>query len=38
MHSLIRQAISKPDRKSGGKIAPLPAAEVEYQYQYTPGS
>jgi hypothetical protein len=38
MQSLIKQAISKPDRKSGAKIAPLPQAELEYQYAATQGS
>jgi hypothetical protein len=38
MQSLIKQAITKPDRRSGGKIEPLPAAELEYQYMATQGS
>jgi len=38
MQSLIKEAISKPDRKSGVKIAPLPKAELEYQYMATQGS
>ena len=38
MQSLIKEAITKPDRKSGVKIAPLPQAELEYQYMATQGS
>jgi hypothetical protein len=38
MQSLIKQAITKPDRRSGGKIEPLPQAELEYQYMATQGS
>jgi hypothetical protein len=38
MQSLIKQAITKPERKSAAKIAPLPQAELEYQYMATQGS
>jgi hypothetical protein len=38
MQQLIKQAISKPGRRSGVKIAPLPQAELEYQYTATQGS
>lgn len=38
MQGLIKQAITRPDRKSGGRIAPLPQAELEYQYMATQGS
>jgi hypothetical protein len=38
MQSLIKEAINKPDRRSGVKIAPLPQAELEYQYRATQGS
>jgi hypothetical protein len=38
MQALIKEAITKPDRKSGVKIAPLPKAELEYQYMATQGS
>jgi beta-glucosidase/6-phospho-beta-glucosidase/beta-galactosidase len=38
MQQLIKQAISKPGRRSGVKIAPLPQAELEYQYMATQGS
>jgi len=38
MQELIREAITQPDRRSARKIEPLLEAELEYQYQYTPGS
>jgi hypothetical protein len=38
MQSLIKEAITRSDRKSGGKIEPLPQAELEYQYMATQGS
>ncbi len=38
MQSLIKQAITKNDRRSGGKVEPLPEAELEYQYMATQGS
>jgi beta-glucosidase/6-phospho-beta-glucosidase/beta-galactosidase/glycosyltransferase involved in cell wall biosynthesis len=38
MQSLIKEAITKPDRKSTQKITPLPQAELEYQYMATQGS
>jgi glycosyltransferase involved in cell wall biosynthesis len=38
MQRLIKEAIGKSDRRSKQKIAPLTEAELEYQYQYTPGS
>ncbi|MGH7214786.1 MAG: glycosyltransferase, partial [Tepidisphaeraceae bacterium] len=38
MQGIIREAITKPDRRSGAKIEPMSAAELEYQYQHTPGS
>ena len=34
----IHKAITKPDRKSGAKIVPLPQAELEYQFMATQGS
>jgi glycosyltransferase involved in cell wall biosynthesis len=38
MQGLIKDAIGKSDRRSRRAIAPLTKAELEYQYQYTPGS
>jgi beta-glucosidase/6-phospho-beta-glucosidase/beta-galactosidase len=38
MQGLIREAIRRPDRRSRRQIAPLSDTELEYQYQYTPGS
>ncbi len=38
MQRLIGEAIGKPERRSGKKIEPLTVAELEYQYQHTPGS
>jgi hypothetical protein len=38
MQELIREAITKPDRRSAKKIEPLLESELVYQYQYTPGS
>ncbi len=38
MAELIRDAIGKPDRPSGGKIEPMNMAELEYQYRHTQGS
>jgi glycosyltransferase involved in cell wall biosynthesis len=39
MQKLIKEAISSPDRRSANKkIQPLQQSELEYQYQYTPGS
>jgi glycosyltransferase involved in cell wall biosynthesis len=38
MQRLIKDAISKPDRRSKRKIEPLTEAELEYQYQRTQGS
>jgi hypothetical protein len=38
MQSLITGAITKPQRRSGAKITPLPQAELEYQYTATQGS
>jgi hypothetical protein len=38
MQGLIKDAITKPNRRSGRKIEPLTEAELEYQYQATQGS
>jgi hypothetical protein len=38
MQQRIKEAISKPDRRSRQKIEPLTEAELEYHYQPTPGS
>ena len=38
MQRLIKDAISRPDRRSKRKIEPLTEAELEYQYQRTQGS
>jgi glycosyltransferase involved in cell wall biosynthesis len=38
MQGLIREAIRRPDRRSRTQIAPISETELEYQYQYTPGS
>jgi beta-glucosidase/6-phospho-beta-glucosidase/beta-galactosidase/glycosyltransferase involved in cell wall biosynthesis len=38
MQTLIKEAVSKPDRPSRRKIEPLSQAELEYHYQPTPGS
>jgi glycosyltransferase involved in cell wall biosynthesis len=38
MQRLIKEAITKPDRRSKKKIEPLTQAELEYQYQHTQGS
>ena len=38
MQSLIKDAITKPDRPSGQKIEPIAQAELEYIYMATQGS
>jgi glycosyltransferase involved in cell wall biosynthesis len=38
MRLLIKEAIGKPERPSRKPIQPLSEAQLEYQYQYTPGS
>jgi len=38
MQKLIKEAITKKDRPSSGKIEPLPDAELEYLYTPTQGS
>ena len=38
MQRLIKEAITKPGRRSSKKIEPLTEAELEYQYQHTQGS
>lgn len=38
MQGLIKDAITKPDRRSSRKIAPLAQAELEYIFQATQGS
>ncbi|HLL89157.1 MAG TPA: family 1 glycosylhydrolase [Tepidisphaeraceae bacterium] len=38
MQNLIKEAISKPDRRSAKKIAPMADAELEYLYTHTQGS
>ncbi len=38
MQRLIKEAINKPDRRSGKKIAPLTESELEYVYMATQGS
>ncbi len=38
MQGLIKDAISKRDRRSRRKIVPLTDAELSYQFQHTPGS
>jgi glycosyltransferase involved in cell wall biosynthesis len=38
MQSLIKDAITGPTRRSGGKIEPITETELEYQYMATQGS
>jgi glycosyltransferase involved in cell wall biosynthesis len=38
MQGLIREAIRRTDRRSHKEIMPISETELEYQYQYTPGS
>jgi hypothetical protein len=38
MQNLIKESISKHERRSKQKVAPLSEAELSYQYQHTPGS
>ena len=38
MQGLIREAIRGTDRRSHKEIMPISETELEYQYQYTPGS
>ena len=38
MQDLIKQAITKKERRSGRKIEPLTEAQLEYQYMATQGS
>jgi len=39
MQKLIKEAISSEDRRSAAKTTPpMAESELEYQYQYTPGS
>jgi beta-glucosidase/6-phospho-beta-glucosidase/beta-galactosidase/glycosyltransferase involved in cell wall biosynthesis len=38
MQRLIKEAISKKERRSNRNIEPLSTAELEYQYQHTQGS
>jgi hypothetical protein len=38
MQGLIREAIRQHDRRSRKAITPISETELEYQYQYTPGS
>jgi beta-glucosidase/6-phospho-beta-glucosidase/beta-galactosidase len=38
MQGLIREAIRPQDRRSHKTITPVSETELEYQYQYTPGS
>ncbi len=38
MQELIREAISTPDRRSAGRIEPLPETQLAYTYVSTPGS
>ena len=38
MQDLIKQAIGRPDRRSGRKIEPMTESQLEYQYMATQGS
>jgi glycosyltransferase involved in cell wall biosynthesis len=38
MQSLIKEAITRPQRRSGAKIEPITETELEYQYMATQGS
>jgi hypothetical protein len=38
MQDLIKQAITRKDRRSGRKIEPLTESQLEYQYMATQGS
>jgi len=38
MEDLIKQAIGRPDRRSGRKIEPMTESQLEYQYMATQGS
>ena len=38
MQALIRGAIAGPNRRSAGRIEPVPEAQLAYTYVSTPGS